>query len=323
MTAEVEHQNSHYLPFHNQDRLHTNQLFVKKYLPTKTFCSWSTTETTQCFLLRSHEVRSSCRWRKENGYCIVHRSEYSLEPVPNLRGARYQRQFLQETILAYRLNLAPFKQSRTLHFFFLWRALSIKRRESDGKICSLIYLYKMLYKDRYCVQLSLKIKSFPLITSLFTNGPNILCNCSYDTKLDIVYYSVLNVDTKETYSKVVSSCNFIRTVLKDVFNIYAVTFYKHILRSRNKVSYPAHTPNMQYLQQQIQQHILKKPVWASCIHVSRLLQIGFGSQPSLQDDRELTFKSTFLPKEAFRQGYVYLLFKDTLNMSLYCHLLCK
>lgn len=138
-----------------------------------------------------------------------------------------------------------------------------------------------------------------------------------------MYYSVLNVDTKESYSKVVSSGNFIQTVLNDVFNIYAVTFYKHILRPQNRVSYPEHTPNMQYLQQQIEQHILQKPVWASCIHVSRLLQIGFGSQPSLHDDRELTFKSTFLPKEAFMQGYFYLLFKDTLNTSLYCHLLCK
>lgn len=104
--------------------------------------------------------------------------------------------------------------------------------------------------------------------------------------------------------------------------MYLICILYHFInifwRLKAELVNPEHTPNIQYLQQ-----LSTKLVKASCIHVSRLLQIGFGSQPSLQDDRELTFKSTFLPKEAFMQGYIYLLLKDILNMSLYCHLLCK
>lgn len=53
-----------------------------------------------------------------------------------------------------------------------------------------------------------------------------------------VLFSVLNVDTKESYSKVVSSCNFIHTVLNDVFNMYSVPFYKHILKTESRASSP-------------------------------------------------------------------------------------
>lgn len=74
---------------------------------------------------------------------------------------------------------------------------------------------------------------------------------SYDIKLGIMLLSVLKAATKENYFKVALQCNFIWTVLNYVFNMYSLTFYNCILKTRREASYSEHILNIQYLKQQI------------------------------------------------------------------------
>lgn len=62
-------------------------------------------------------------------------------------------------------------------------------------------------------------KKNSFITSLFINGPNILRRLGYDIKLGVMYYLVLNADTKVSYFKVAWSSDFIQTVLLYLISI--------------------------------------------------------------------------------------------------------
>lgn len=149
---------------------------------------------------------------------------------------------------------SPFKESRPILFFFFTEGPSATTEK--GKWLNDLAYYIPFYMNidteyNYHPKLKESTKKFPLTTSLSINGPNILCKLSYDIKLGIILFSVLNADGKASYFKGVWSYHFIQTVWNDVFNMYTVPFYNCIVKTQRVVSYPEHILNIQYLKEQI------------------------------------------------------------------------